>query len=157
MPLWLSFLAQFSILAYALLGGVFLAFSDFIMRALSVAEGGGGAAAMQAINREVFRFVFIPLFLAMAPISVVLAAGAWMTGAAHWPFVVAGAIYLLGAFAVTIARNVPMNNALAALDANGPGAQSYWVDTYVPDWTFWNSVRAASCILAAAIMLSATA
>ena len=76
MPLWLSFLAQFSILAYALLGGVFLAFSDFIMRALSVAEGGGGAAAMQAINREVFRFVFIPLFLAMAPISVVLAAGA---------------------------------------------------------------------------------
>ena len=157
MPFWLSLLAQFSLLAYALLGGVFLAFSDFIMRALRVTEGGGGAAAMQAINREVFRFVFIPLFLAMAPISVMLAAGAWMTGVSQWPFVIAGAIYLLGAFAVTIARNVPMNNALARLDANGSEAKAYWADVYLPNWTFWNGVRAASCIVAAAIMQNAIA
>jgi len=48
-------LTQFAILAYALVGGVFLAFSDFIMRSLSLTSGVGGVEAMQVINREVFR------------------------------------------------------------------------------------------------------
>lgn len=51
MPTWLLMLSQFSILALATLGGVFLAFSDFIMRALGVAGGSGGLHVMQAINR----------------------------------------------------------------------------------------------------------
>ena len=60
------YLAHLAVLAYALVGGVFLAFSDFIMRALSVTSGYGGAEAMQAINREVFRWVFMTLFLGLA-------------------------------------------------------------------------------------------
>lgn len=51
---FLFYFAHLAVLAYALVGGVFLAFSDFIMRALSVTSGHGGAEAMQAINREVF-------------------------------------------------------------------------------------------------------
>ena len=39
MPIWFFFLAQIAILAYALVGGVFLAFSDFIMRSLANANG----------------------------------------------------------------------------------------------------------------------
>ncbi|WP_425070998.1 hypothetical protein [Sagittula sp. S175] len=39
-------LMQAAILAYALVAGVFLAFSDFIMRALSLTGGVGGAEAM---------------------------------------------------------------------------------------------------------------
>jgi len=57
---------QTSIVAYALVGGVFLAFSDFIMRSLSHTGGVGGVEAMQVINREVFRWVFMTLFLGMA-------------------------------------------------------------------------------------------
>jgi hypothetical protein len=67
------FLMQFAILAYALLGGVFLAFSDFIMRSLSLTGGTGGVEAMQVINREVFRWVFMVLFLGMAAASLVIA------------------------------------------------------------------------------------
>jgi uncharacterized membrane protein len=66
------FLIQFAILAYALIGGVFLAFSDFIMRSLSRTSGTGGVEAMQVINREVFRWVFMALFLGMAAVSLVL-------------------------------------------------------------------------------------
>ena len=58
-------LMQVAILAYALVGGVFLAFSDFIMRSLSLTGGLGGVEAMQVINREVFRWVFMTLFLGM--------------------------------------------------------------------------------------------
>jgi len=67
------FLLQFAILAYALVGGVFLAFSDFIMRSLSLTGGTGGVEAMQVINREVFRWVFMALFLGMAAVSLAIA------------------------------------------------------------------------------------
>ena len=66
-------LALFSILAYALVAGVFLAFSDFIMRSLALTGGTGGVEAMQVINREVFRWVFMTLFLGMAGVSIVVA------------------------------------------------------------------------------------
>ena len=66
-------LLQFAILAYALVGGVFLAFSDFIMRSLSLTGGVGGVEAMQVINREVFRWVFMALFLGMAAVSLLVA------------------------------------------------------------------------------------
>ena len=44
---FLFYLAHFAVLAYALVGGVFLAFSDFIMRALSVTSGLGREQRLQ--------------------------------------------------------------------------------------------------------------
>ena len=64
---------QFAFLAYALVAGAFLAFSDVIMRSLSLTGGVGGVEAMQVINREVFRRVFMALFLGMAAVSLVVA------------------------------------------------------------------------------------
>ena len=112
MTLWLSLLSQISIIAFALLGGVFLAFSDFLMRSLGRVEG--GAAAMQAINEDVFRIVFMSLFLGMVPLSLGLAVGAWSSLDAPWPFLAAAALYIVGVFGVTAGFNVPMNDALAA-------------------------------------------
>ena len=47
---YLFFLMQFAILAYALVGGVFLAFSDFIMRSLSLTGGVGGVDAGEELG-----------------------------------------------------------------------------------------------------------
>ena len=58
-------LMEFAFLAYALVAGAFLAFSDVIMRSLSLTGGVGGVEAMQVINREVFRRVFMALFLGL--------------------------------------------------------------------------------------------
>jgi hypothetical protein len=79
-----ALLIQCAILAHAFVGGVFLAFSDVIMRALVMTSGHGGVEAMQVINCEVFRWVFMTLFLGMAVVSSVIAAyGAFaMTGPA---------------------------------------------------------------------------
>ncbi|MEL7461864.1 MAG: hypothetical protein AAGJ39_12975, partial [Pseudomonadota bacterium] len=98
------FLLQFAILAYALVGGVFLAFSDFIMRSLALTGGHGGVEAMQVINREVFRWVFMALFLGMAAVSVVVAGyGAFgLTGPAGTLIMAAGLVYLIGCFGVTV-------------------------------------------------------
>jgi len=149
------FLIQFAILAYALIGGVFLAFSDFIMRSLALTGGHGGVEAMQTINREVFRWVFMALFLGMAAVSLIVTAyGALsLSGPAGTLIALAGLVYLIGCFGVTVAFNVPMNETLGALEMSSDAARDYWVQTYVPRWTFWNSVRTIACAVSAALLL----
>ena len=151
----LFYLAHFAVLAYALVGGVFLAFSDFIMRALSVTSGQGGAEAMQAINREVFRWVFMVLFLGLAPVSLLIAAyGAMVVGNGPGTMMMlAGLAYFVGCFGVTVLFNVPMNDTLAGMQASADTTLDYWSRTYLPRWTFWNTVRAAACALSAGLLL----
>ncbi len=147
---------QFAILAYALVGGVFLAFSDFIMRSLSLTGGVGGVDAMQVINREVFRWVFMALFLGMAAVSLVISgyAAISLSGPAGTLILLSGLVYLFGCFGVTVLFNVPMNEALAGMDLAAEATQSYWTGTYLPRWTFWNSVRTIACGLSAMLLLT---
>jgi len=149
------FLIQFAILAYALVGGVFLAFSDFIMRSLALTGGHGGVEAMQVINREVFRWVFMALFLGMAAVSLMIAGyGAFvLSGPAGTLIMLAGLVYLVGCFGVTVFFNVPMNEALAGMEMSSDATRDYWLQTYVPRWTFWNSVRTVACAVSAALLL----
>lgn len=151
----LFYLSHLAVLAYALVGGVFLAFSDFIMRALSLTSGQGGAEAMQSINREVFRWVFMTLFLGLAAVSLALIvhAALSLTGPAATLVGAAGLVHLLGCFGVTVAFNVPMNEALAAMDASQDATRAYWAGTYLPRWTIWNTVRTLACVLSAALLL----
>ncbi|MEM7720111.1 MAG: anthrone oxygenase family protein [Pseudomonadota bacterium] len=148
---------QLTILSYALVGGVFLAFSDFIMRSLAHTGGHGGVEAMQVINREVFRWVFMTLFLGMAAVSILVAAyGAFgLSGPAGTLIMLAGLVYLIGCFGVTVFFNVPMNEALAGMEMASDATRDYWLGTYVPRWTFWNSVRTIACTLSAALLLFA--
>ncbi|MCI5111962.1 MAG: DUF1772 domain-containing protein [Marivita sp.] len=153
---FLFFLMQFAILAYALIGGVFLAFSDFIMRSLSLTGGVGGVEAMQVINREVFRWVFMALFLGMAAVSLVISgyAAVALSGPAGTLILLSGLVYLFGCFGVTVVFNVPMNEALAGMDLAADATQSYWTGTYLPRWTFWNSVRTIACGLSAMLLMT---
>lgn len=150
------FMLQFATLAYALVAGVFLAFSDFIMRSLSITGGSGGIEAMQAINREVFRWVFMTLFLGMAAGSVAIAVYSWfgVDGPARAIIIAAALVYLVGCFGVTVFFNVPMNEALAGMNSPSAVTQEYWLETYVPRWTFWNSVRTGASALSAALLLT---
>lgn len=151
------FLTQFAILAFALVGGVFLAFSDFIMRSLSRTGGTGGVEAMQVINREVFRWVFMALFLGMSAVSLLIAGYAAMAldGPVGKLIVLSGVVYLVGCFGVTMVFNVPMNEKLAGMDLSANATRDYWTSTYLPRWTFWNTVRAIACVLSAALLLCA--
>jgi uncharacterized membrane protein len=159
MSFYVFILLQVAILAYALVGGVFLAFSDFVMRALSRTGGTGGVEAMQVINREVFRWVFMALFLGLAPVSLAVVG----YGATHLDHpsgglvLLAGLTYLVGCFGVTIIFNVPMNESLARMDLSHEATRAYWSGTYLPRWTFWNTVRTMACGASAALLLFALA
>jgi len=155
MPLWFFLLIQIAILAFAFVGGVFLAFSDFIMRSLARTGGEGGIEAMQVINREVFRWVFMALFLGLVPVSMIIV-GYTVTnssGMAGIVMALAGLIYLCGCFGVTLFFNVPMNEALAGMELSDNVTKDYWTQIYVPRWTFWNTVRTLACAVSAALLL----
>jgi uncharacterized membrane protein len=62
-------------------------------------------------------------------------------------------IYLIGAFGVTLVCNVPLNETLARMDLTIEDTQRFWTDTYLPRWTFWNSVRTTACTVASALLL----
>jgi len=148
-------LVQFAILAYALVAGVFLAFSDFIMRSLALTGGHGGIEAMQVINREVFRWVFMVLFTGLAPLSLLIAGyGGIVIGQGTGAIMMlAGLIYFVGCFGVTVCFNVPMNEALADMEMSSDTTRDYWLQTYLPRWTYWNSVRTVACAVSAALLL----
>lgn len=153
-PILFVFL-HLTVIAIAFVGGGFLAFSDFIMRALARTSGTGGAEAMQSINREVFRWVFMALFLGLVPVCLLLAGyGGLVIGQnAGLLLALAGGIYVFGCFGVTAMCNVPMNKALADMDVSEASALDYWTTTYLPRWTFWNTVRTGACALSAFLLL----
>lgn len=149
--------AQVVTLAYAVVGGVFIAFSDFIMRSLARTSGTGGVEAMQVINREVFRWVFMILFMGLAPLSLVIALYGLIaiSGTAGTMLAAAGLTYFIGCFGVTVFFNVPLNERLAKMDVTDTTTTSFWQQTYVPRWSLWNTVRGSACIVSAALMLTA--
>ncbi|GIT93260.1 membrane protein [Jannaschia pagri] len=145
---------QLIVIAYALVGGVFLAFSDFIMRALAQTGGHAGVEAMQAVNRAVFRWVFMTLFIGLAPVSLAVAASGFIVGGGPGVMLtLAGLIYAIGCFGVTVVVNVPMNETLARMDAASDTARAYWTEVYLPRWTLWNSVRTVACAAASGLLL----
>ncbi|MEP3847518.1 MAG: anthrone oxygenase family protein [Paracoccaceae bacterium] len=126
----------------AVLGGVFLTFSDFVMRALRQSSGVAGMEAMQNINRTVYRSIFMGLLMGFAGTSVVLII--WGIQAGSATVIWAGGAYLLGTMGTTMFGNVPMNKRLD----QGGGGLAYW-DVYVARWTRLNHVRSIACILTA--------
>lgn len=132
-------------LGSALIGGVFFAFSSFVMPALKRLPAGEGIAAMLAINVTVINWHFLGLFLGTALLCGGLLVAAWFGDVPMGPIVAGCLCYLLGTFGVTVAGNVPLNDALVA-------AGIPWAD-FVARWSAWNHVRTAAAILAAIAFL----
>jgi len=141
-------------LGAALVAGVFLTFSDFVMRALNRTDPKAGIEAMQIINREVFRSLFMVLLVGSAPLALLLAVyGVVGVGGRAAIWLVMGAVfYGGGVMAVTVLRNVPMNEKLDAMDHRSAAAHFYW-QTYVRAWTGWNHVRGVASLGTAACYL----
>ncbi|WP_420408797.1 DUF1772 domain-containing protein [Hoeflea sp.] len=157
MSLWFILLCAVVLIAYAALGGVFLAFSDFIMRSLDLVKSQSGIEAMQVINVEIMRSVFMVLFFGLAVVSVFLFVYAWLNvdDTPGRLLMISGALYLLGVFALTAFGNVPLNNALAGLEPQTGAALSFWKESYMTRWVSLNTARTLACFLASGLALAA--
>jgi uncharacterized membrane protein len=84
---------------------------------------------------------------------VVVGLRQWSTPAGK--LLVAGsAVYLLGTIVLTVVYHVPLNNRLASADPGAADAARTWAD-YTSRWTAMNHVRAASGVIAGALLLAA--
>ncbi len=143
-------------------GGVFLAFSTFVMASLDQLAPVDSIRAMQAINLKAPNPVFMTALLGTG----LLCAGLGVAAAVRWGqpgsrLLLAGALADLVCVGVTIAVHVPRNDALATLDPAQVDAAREWA-RYSDPWTAWNHVRtvagvAGAALLTLAVRASATA
>jgi len=136
-------------------GGFFFAFSVCVMPALGDLSPQQGMAAMRRINVVVINPWFMTAFLGTALVSVALAIVSLLRGSNATTFVLLAAVlYVVGSFFVTMAFNVPRNNALERANPATAEAERLWAD-YLVSWTRWNHVRTAASIAAAVLFMLA--
>ena len=141
----------------AAVGGLFYAFSTFVMKGLDRTEPVEAITAMRGMNAEAqanapFLMLFVGSTLLALGVGIAAALRLSSPGA---PYVLAGAALGLVAFVVTMAFNVPLNNRLDAVDPavlSTAEAVRQWRDYLVP-WTAWNHVRTVAPLVGSALML----
>jgi uncharacterized membrane protein len=140
-------------IACGLMAGLFFAFSNSVMGALGRLQPAEGIATMQAINRVILNPLFLTIFLATPAACVLVALASlwrWSEPGAAW-LLAGAALYVAGAFLVTVAINVPMNDALDAVQPTAAAAAPLW-RRYLASWTAWNHVRTVASLAAAALL-----
>ncbi|WP_342728973.1 anthrone oxygenase family protein [Bradyrhizobium sp. B097] len=153
-----SGLLWFSALGCGLLAGVYFAFSAFVMTALGRIDQAAGISAMNAINVDIVRSLFMPVFLG----TTLSCAGLVVLGGLRWQepgalaMICGGSLYVVGMFVVTVVFNVPLNDQLAVTDPVSTAAAPVWA-RYLTDWTIWNHVRTIASLAATALLIAAIA
>jgi len=154
MTRWIDLATLVAALGSGTVGGVFFAFSNFIMQALARLPPAQGIAAMQAINITVINRWFMGALFGTALVCLVL------VGASFFARNIPGSsvrimgcvIYVVGTIVVTMICNVPRNDALAEIHPESLEAIEVWT-SYLQGWTAWNHVRTVASLLAAALLV----
>jgi uncharacterized membrane protein len=141
----------------AAVGGLFYAFSTFVMRGLDRTDPTDALTAMRGINTEAqANGPFLAVFLGSAVLAVAvgIVAVTRLDRPGSW-YLLAGAVFGVLAVVVTMAFNVPLNNRLDGLDPTGLSAADAAREwrAYLAPWTAWNHVRTATALIAAVLLL----
>lgn len=142
-------LALASLTLSALIFGFFYAWTVSTMWGLDTADPGVAIAAMQAMNASVRNAAFAPAFFGTAPAFLLTVLVTRQNRRAATLFLTAALFYGLAAMGLTMAINVPMNEALAATEipADPVKAAEIW-QAYSQPWQMWNQIRTATSGLA---------
>jgi uncharacterized membrane protein len=147
---WLFALKLFSALGCGLVAGTLFAFSTFVMPALAKLQPMPGIAAMQAINIKAINPLFMTAIFGTAAACILLAIFSFKSHQFTATYLLIGSLlYLFGTVLVTIAFNVPLNDALAKVEPDSAEGANLWAK-YLNVWTFWNHVRTIAALAAAA-------
>ena len=146
------FLIVFTAIASGLSAGIFYAFSTFVMKALAQQPSAQGIATMQSINITVINPWFMVAFFGPAVACILLSISLISQGDRSIAIscILGSLLYLIGTIGVTIACNIPLNDALAVVKPDSTEGATLW-SRYLTDWTFWNHVRTIAALLAAAM------
>jgi uncharacterized membrane protein len=144
-----------AVIGAALMGGLFFAFSSFVMPALRRLPDQEGLTAMQAMNEAAPSSPsLVTALVGTALVSLVLGISAVTRlggdgGNGGAGLQLAGGVLYLVAFVLTVAYHIPHNDALGLVDPTGPDAAAAWRD-YAQPWVLLNHVRALASVAAVA-------
>jgi len=144
-----------ALIAAGLNAGLFFGFTTAVMPGLSGASDTAFIDVMQRINRRILNPRFFSVFFGAPLLALLWAVAATGSGAA--PAVPAWAAFALlaGHFLITVAVNVPLNNALEAAGQAGRAADPAQVRArFEGPWNRWSQVRT---VLSAAALACAAA
>ncbi|PKN57792.1 MAG: hypothetical protein CVU56_09060 [Deltaproteobacteria bacterium HGW-Deltaproteobacteria-14] len=142
-------------LAAGVAAGCTFVFSNFVMPALGRLPAADAIRAMQAINEKAINPLFLMIFIGTGLAATALSAVHLVAGPpdARTPWLLAGTVvYVVGVVGVTIARNVPLNDALARVVDADRQTPSAWAD-YDRPWTRWNHLRTVAGVIASALFI----
>jgi len=142
-----------SALGCGLVAGWFFAFSNHIMKSLGRMPEAQGIAAMQEINIAVINPWAMTALFGTALTCITLAVLSVVEGnepEVYYPLA-GSAVYVVGTVLVTMALNVPRNEALAAVDPASAEGAEIW-RRFLSEWTFWNHVRTVAALVAATLL-----
>jgi uncharacterized membrane protein len=136
----------------ALIAGLFYAWSCGIVQGLGKLKDRDYLQAMQSINREIQRPLFLVVFagtVLLLPLATWLSHRAGQHSTFAW-LLVASVSYIAGVFGVTIAGNVPLNNMLERVELTDCSPQSIAENRFAFEgrWNSLNRVR-TFCAIAA--------
>jgi uncharacterized membrane protein len=144
------YLVVVTAVACGLVGGVFYAFSTFVMAGLDRLLPEQGMAAMRSINVTAMKpGLMVPFFGTMVACLAVAVSAivSWDDTVSVW-LLAGAALYVVGTFVMTGLYHVPRNNRLAATNPAAPEARDVW-GRYLIEWTRGNHVRTGASLAAA--------
>lgn len=148
-----SAIACVAAIGSAAVGGLFFAFSTFVMRGLNRVNPVQAIVAMRGINAEAqantpFLVLLFGSALAALVVGVVAVVQLRKPGSGY---LLAGAVSAVVAVLVTAAFNVPLNDQLDHVEPGANAAQA-WHD-YAEPWTLWNHIRTVCPLVGAALLI----
>lgn len=151
MPLVISIMISLSLILCAAIFGFFYAWVCSTMWGLDAADPRIAIQAMQAMNASVRNAVFAPAFFGTPLVLAATAALLWARNhkTSAKLFGLSGMVYFCFGLILTMAVNVPMNEALALIPVpeDLEAAKAIWQD-YSKPWQVWNQARTAASGLA---------
>jgi uncharacterized membrane protein len=143
----------------ALIAGLFYAYSCSVNGGLGRLPDAGYLAAMQGINREILNPLF---FMSFMGTLILLPLATWLqygqpVSLRFYLLLAATLVYGIGTFGVTIAGNVPLNNALDAFHIQAASAEeiSQQRTLFEKPWNKLHSIRTIANAIALILVLIA--
>ncbi|MFI6317974.1 DUF1772 domain-containing protein [Nonomuraea sp. NPDC050556] len=128
-----------STLSAGLMAGLFAGFAYSVMPGLRQSTSRTLVEAMQKINVAIVNPLFMVIFMGGVVFTLAAVAFHWSSPGRLW--VIVGCLLYLVMFGVTVAVNVPLNDALAkAGHADVAAARA----AFEAKWVAWNIVRAVA-------------
>ncbi|WP_282083530.1 DUF1772 domain-containing protein [Streptomyces tendae] len=131
--------------AAGLMAGTFYVFACAVMPALARSDDRVYVDVMRDVNEVIQNPVFLSAFMGALVLAGVAGRQARRTPGRWWVW--AGATAYALAFLVTVAGNIPLNDALAR-----PGDPAALRERFEDPWVAWNVVRAVLSTLATACL-----